>query len=510
VQRPPVSLRLEKDQFCLGQDTSPLLFEVSPADGIIKADQDVAGMIIDGNKLTIDPESFSADMIGKTVHFTVNDQITDCQITIYEGVQFDFQVPESPTSQTEITFVPTGNIEGATFLWSFGDDNLSTERNPTHKYVLPVNDQNKVTVSLTVTAANGICHSTVEHDIEFLVEATQISLEKSVFCQNDQQPYPFGITPAGAEAKIEGPGVQQNADGAFVFIPAVAGVGAFEFNLNGNPSGLKVTVEEAPVAKLNPDQIGNTLVIANNSTGADSYIWLINGEKIEKADNSPISIDLTPNSPTQWKLQLRAISKNCGANTSAEITFTTRFVETQPTCVEQTKAAISGNLKTLGTLDIATSEIVHSIWLDTSNLYGGTAQFPKGVLNDIDNFLSGKRNVDLQTMFEKPLNNSAKQLTVLSPVENKEEFNNVLEMFGLQLQLFYNVLGCQNADTIKASGDVIQLLLNLIINLLKMLKERQIAMPADLQEFMKAYEVKVQQIPMLMDHIKMIRNDNLI
>lgn len=512
VQRPPVSLRLEKDQFCLGQDTSPLLFEVSPTDGEIKSDQEVTGMTIDGNKLSLNPETFPDEMIGKTIHFTVNDQVTDCEITIYRGVEFDFEFPDSPTSQTTITFVPFGNLDGATFLWSFGDDNLSTERNPTHKYTLPVNDQNKVTVSLTVTASNGICQSTVEHEIEFEVEAAQIGLEKTNYCENDKTGYPFEVTPAGAVAKIEGLGVKQNADGSFVFVPAEAGPGQFEFTLNGSPSGLKVTVNKAPVAKLNPAQVENTLVITNNSTGAESYIWIINGEKIERADTSPVTIELTPNSPSQWRLQIQAFSKNCGSDISAEITFTTKFIQEQPvnTCIDETKAAFIKDLKTLGTLDISTSDIVHPIWTATSTIYGGTRAFSKGVLNDVDNFLSGKNNSALLTMFEKPLNNTAKQLSALSPLENRVVFNNVLHLFRLQLQLFYNVLGCQNADVIKSSGDIIQRILELIIKLLRVLRERQIQMPVELQEYIKAYLVKVEKIPMLVDHIKIIREEKLI
>jgi len=56
VQKPPVTLRLEKDEFCLGNDTSPLLFDVSPVGGVIKSDPVVAGVTIDGVKLNIDPE----------------------------------------------------------------------------------------------------------------------------------------------------------------------------------------------------------------------------------------------------------------------------------------------------------------------------------------------------------------------------------------------------------------------------------------------------------------------
>jgi len=298
IQKPPVSLRLEKDEFCLGNDTSPLLFEVSPADGIIKSDPVVAGVTIDGVKLSIDPELFPADMIGKPIHFTVNEQITLTQLTIYRGVQFDFTVPESPTTETKITFIPSGNLDGCTFLWSFGDGSLSTERNPTHIYTLPVNKENKATVALTVTASNGVCHSTVEHEIAFKIEDTKINLDKLIYCSNDQNSYPFIVTPTGASAKIEGTGVDQDASGAFVFVPAKAGVGEISFNLNGSASGLKVTVNQAPAASFEPKQVGNQLILTNTSIGAVSYIWSVNGAKFESADNSPLVIDLTPSSPT--------------------------------------------------------------------------------------------------------------------------------------------------------------------------------------------------------------------
>jgi hypothetical protein len=53
VQKPPVSLRLEKDEFCLGIDTSPLLFDVSPVDGVIKVEPPVDGVTFEVVKLFI-------------------------------------------------------------------------------------------------------------------------------------------------------------------------------------------------------------------------------------------------------------------------------------------------------------------------------------------------------------------------------------------------------------------------------------------------------------------------
>ncbi len=512
VQRPPVSLRLEQEQFCIGQDTSPLLFEVSPADGVIKADQNVEGLNIEGNKLFLDAENFPDEMIGKAIHFTVNDQITTCEVIVFRGVDFDFEVPDSPTKKTEIAFVPSGNLVGAHLDWDFGDSSTSDEQNPTHIYTLPVNKENKVVVSLTVTAANGICHSTVKHEIEFVAEEVRLHIEKESYCPNDKESYLFGVTPAGAEVKIEGPGVQQNNDGDFVFIPANAGPGEYEFKLNDEPSGVKVTVEEAPVAKLIAKQVENTLVLSNESTGADSFVWIINGEKIEKRDSSDVEIELTPNSATVWKLQIQAVSKNCGSDISQEIAFTTKFVEEeQPnTCIEETKAEILTDFQVLETVDIPSSDIVHHIWLITRQLFAINARGAKGVLNDVDNYLSGENNGSLLTMFEKLLSNTTKQLLALDPEKSKREFRSLLEILRLQLQLLYNILGCQSADVLKASVDDIKILFEQVVAVLQDLKKRKISMPVSFLRFMKAYESKVAKLPVLAKHVKFIKSEKLI
>ena len=510
VQKPPVSLRLEKDEFCLGNDTSPLLFDVSPADGIIKADPVVAGVTIDGVKLNIDPALFPDEMIGKPIHFTVNEQITLTQLTVYRGVQFNFTVPESPTTQTKITFIPEGNLDGCTFLWSFGDDSLSTERNPTHVYKLPVNKENKVTVSLTVTASNGVCHSTVEHEIAFKIEDTKINLDKLTYCSNDRNSYPFIITPAGTTVKIEGPGVEQDASGAFVFIPAKAQVGEITFNLNGASSGLKVTINPAPVASFEPKQVGNQLILTNTSTNAVSYIWSVNGEKFESGDNSPLIIDLTPNSPTVWNLILQAKSETCGSNTTKEIQFTTKVDIPINTCTDDAKAQMVQDRNLLIKLQMPNSDIVNRIWLHTSALYGGTTEFTKGVLNDVDNYLSGKNNGNLESLFVNLLKTTAKLITGTDRVKQPTEFNTLVQLFALQLRLFYNILGCQDPQMIKEFSSIIQSILNLILELLQMLRQIDVTMPDSLKSFMKAYAVRVEKIALLMDHLTKIKDGNLI
>jgi len=507
VQKPPVSLRLEKDEFCLGNDTSPLLFEVSPADGIIKADPVVAGVTIDGVKLNIDPALFPDDMIGKPIHFTVNEQITLTQLTVYRGVQFDFAVPESPTAETKITFIPSGNLDGCTFLWSFGDDSLSTERNPTHIYKLPVNKENKVTVSLTVTAQNGVCHSTVEHDIAFKIEDTKINLDKLTYCSNDRNSYPFIISPSGATAKIDDPGVGQNAAGGFVFSPVNAGVGEIAFNLNGAPSGLKVTVNPAPAASFVAKQVGNQLILTNTSTNAVSYIWLVNGAKFESADNSPLVIDLTPNSPTVWNLILQANSKDCGSNATKEIQFTTKVDVPVNTCTDDAKAAMIQDRNRLAKLQMPNSDLVNRIWLETSKLYGGTTEFKEGVLNDIDNFLSGKNNEKLDVLFVNLFRNTTNTIAQIDRVKLPKDFTILTELFRLQLQLFYNILGCQYPKMIKEFSGSLQVIFDQIIEMIRFMRQIAVTIPELFRSFVKAYSIRVEKLAVIMEHLAVLKDE---
>ncbi|HLW29691.1 MAG TPA: PKD domain-containing protein [Brumimicrobium sp.] len=168
MPRPEVSLSLSQERFCIGQDKSPLVFTVSPNDGVIEADQDVPGMEINGTDLIIDPDLIPESIYGTPIYFTVNGQATSCNLTFYKSPEVDFNVPESPTTETLITFEPIGSFEeGTTFFWNFGDGQTSEEPTVTHQYELPVNEENRVTVTLTATAPSGACRTRVQKDIQF-------------------------------------------------------------------------------------------------------------------------------------------------------------------------------------------------------------------------------------------------------------------------------------------------------------------------------------------------------
>lgn len=167
IQKPPARLRLEKDSWCLGAEPGVILYDVSPADGVIATDPITEGLTIGDGKITIDPATFPADRFGQAIRFTVNQQVTDAILTVHKAPQAAFETPERVEIGQEVVFKPSGDTGGASFLWDFGDGSTSAEESPTHTYkALPGTNDNIVVVKLTVTGPNGVCTATAEHQIQ--------------------------------------------------------------------------------------------------------------------------------------------------------------------------------------------------------------------------------------------------------------------------------------------------------------------------------------------------------
>ncbi|WP_299899256.1 PKD domain-containing protein [uncultured Aquimarina sp.] len=180
IPKQPVSLRLPVDHICLHNETAPIPFEVVPVDGIVAASVDESqngGVVQIDGRFFFDASQVTEELLGNEIAFTVNDQITDAKITVFKRPEFDFENSEPRYSNdntiASVNFTVQGvNLPtGVTYFWDFGDNTLPdnrTDENPRHEFKLPVNDDNLVTVTLTIT--NGKCSHDVSHDIQFEVE----------------------------------------------------------------------------------------------------------------------------------------------------------------------------------------------------------------------------------------------------------------------------------------------------------------------------------------------------
>lgn len=510
ISKPPATLRLSRNRYCLNTDTDPILYEVSPADGTIALDPDISGVSIVNGKLVIVAENFPEEMFGKTIHFTVNNQVTDAVLTVYKGINADFNYPVEPTDQATQRFVPSGDMDGASFFWEFGDGATSTEQNPSHTYKLPVNEKNSVTVRLTVTAENKICKTTVEHPITFIEQETEIGITPTSFCANDKQEYPFKVVPENAKVEISAEAGVVKSETGYFFVPAAAKTGANKIMLNGDDSGLIITVELPPVAGCAPKQVGNQLIITNTSKNANKFNWVINGSKQQTTNLNPITINLKPDSPTEWKIVLVANGAEVCAADRMTTSISTKFIEEPPqnTCIEEAMAAIRNDAKILASIKPDETGVLAELLNRTRNIYGGTSEFSKGVLDRLDAFLNGEANGLLESMFAKLLQDTG--MMIAEMVNQPKVQQQTILLFELQLRLFYNILGCQPNEVLKKFADIISSLLNQIIDLLNMLQEWKVIFSDAMKKYISAYMKKVGDMLLLADHLKIITENKLI
>ena len=476
-----VSLSLETESFCLNKDVSPLTFSVTPNDGKIEMEKDVNGVKIDGKQLYLDANEFPSEMLGNELNFTVNGTATSCKITVYKAPEFDFKVPDSPTSETTFKFEPIGiNLEGASYLWDFGDGNMLSKSIVEYTYDLPVNDKNEVTVSLKVTLENG-CSNTVSHNIVFKTDnIVTISLDKDKFCANETNKYYFKFNPIGASGKISGDGVDVDTKG-YYFIPAKAQSGKIGFNLNGNPSGYSVNTVVPPIVDFAPFIEGGNLVIDNKSTGGISFVFLVDGVKYVKDDESSLILPIEPADKKTWKIKLVAITLLCGNIESKEQIFT---IQEEKSCTDISKENILIDLDRLQKLLLPDAKYSKPIWMLISNLYGGTDQFTNGVLNQIDVYLMGGKNNDLKERFPSVLFKTTDQILEINRVEFLAEYLNLIQQLALLFQLFFNVLACQNAESIKALDSFFTELFSTLERKLMQMKEMGVEWPDSFKLYM--------------------------
>jgi len=175
-----IAMSLPIDTICENDAPFPIIIE--PLNGIVRAfvtveekkgkvKKELTGVITSqGNQSIFNPSMVSGSYHGLTITFTVNDQPTDIELTVYAqtevavaiaDVEYD-ELKLYATVQFKVTAVNGSDLEAiATYNWDFGDNSpVSTEVPDAngiilHTYDLRVAKKEQFTPKLIVTNGNG-------------------------------------------------------------------------------------------------------------------------------------------------------------------------------------------------------------------------------------------------------------------------------------------------------------------------------------------------------------------
>ncbi|WP_428741367.1 hypothetical protein [Tenacibaculum sp.] len=168
IPKEPPFLSLPVSTICLQKDIviEPLIFTVRPVDGEVKAiapEGVISGVFKDpeDEKWKIDITKIDKSLLGKPMKFTVNDEPTDCELTVYPALELVVDVEQpieynDDKSQARVTYVlhwKDADFVNADFFanikysWDFMGDGTKIERTPVNNkvfqnYTLPIDDVN--------------------------------------------------------------------------------------------------------------------------------------------------------------------------------------------------------------------------------------------------------------------------------------------------------------------------------------------------------------------------------
>ncbi|WP_435261407.1 hypothetical protein [Tenacibaculum sp. nBUS_03] len=166
IPKEPAFLSLPVNSICLKKDTevAPLEFLVRPVDGEVKAilPKDIESGIFkdpNDNKYKIDITKIAKSELGKPIRFSVNDEPTDCELTVYPELELFVRVEEPIEYNKEKTlarvtyilewkddqFVNKDFYNSITYKWDFMGNGTKVKRAPVNNrvienYELPISE----------------------------------------------------------------------------------------------------------------------------------------------------------------------------------------------------------------------------------------------------------------------------------------------------------------------------------------------------------------------------------
>ena len=336
IPKEPAFLSLPESFICL-DDTirpRPMPFRISPKDGKItvfvdgvQVSRDIPTGVVknEEGKPEFDVRETHPSLYGKTLVFKVDEEDTDCKITVYNkpnvSVTTSVTYNEGRTQATLVFNVSGEAIAPSVqFSWDLGIGVQSNNRpdangNFTYVYELPANDANRIAPSLTLS--NGFCTTPVPIEAIQFEDPIDVSLRvRSRICiditSDAETRVPFSnLSPSDGTISIAGPAIEGVRIEDNELIITSGTFTKFEqeikFLVNDLPTTAKITVFKKMEISITQDPGGYNWVDgvlhqgysfvarvpSNTNTAGLSYRWgigeLVRGDEEFLRANLPVA-----------------------------------------------------------------------------------------------------------------------------------------------------------------------------------------------------------------------------
>ncbi|UBZ10416.1 hypothetical protein LDL79_16660 [Leeuwenhoekiella palythoae] len=323
------SLILDQNKVCIDTNAETEIkigFTKSPADGILALlNKNIEGIRFSETELIITPYQLNA--FDTPIQFTVNGQLTTANLTatkkaaarITTNPERVSGLPGStlPPVQFSIENLNNFNTDLFSFNWTINGTSYSNER-PTVNLPIPQSIDSTIhEIPVTLTLSNDLCDSTtIEYTLEVTIdtpEEIRVSIENAPFCANDENKYPFTITPDGSEIKPENEvkGLEGEGD-TWYFIPAEAGPGNHTIAF-AEVDPITIEVYDAPeTISFEAELKDNVMVLqVNQDIQAEAFSWF-NDEELLTSTTEPVLEIPQEDKEQHLKIQVVVKTLACG------------------------------------------------------------------------------------------------------------------------------------------------------------------------------------------------------
>ncbi len=490
----------------------------SPADATIEiAGGDFPGVKVQGDELVITTSDFDTNNFDKVIKFNVSGLPTSAEITISQLLNISIQKQDGIvlwanngliSSYTAGAVIPNGVDESTLkYKWIINGTAVGTTKGI--KQNLPIKKGvNTFNVELQVTSASGcVSMITATEIINYPTFALRFENDKTEFCLNDNTAYPIIISPSNILNTVPvGLGVVLQS-GKHVFVPSATKLtapGSVPFSIEGDgdtllTATLKAVSKADFTALIESSGDGDILVLSNTSELADSYVWNVGGQIINRPTRTKVTIPTQEFDTNIIDIALRAISE-CGSDTKSIKSFQVKT--DQKACIPTTLNTIQADRAKLTiNPEIKDPFIVNEILSPTINIYEAVDE----------SWLQGNKNSEILGDGYKALLDKAatKFLEVTSAnTVNIIELSALSAFYRAQIKLLFNVLHCQPATVLENQKDGVLSVFSQIKNGLQPIFDKNFVF--DFDDDLKTYLVAYSEEVEVLDYIKASIKEDLL